>query len=89
MLSVLSRGDRVIATARSLEKLDEITSSIKLEFARRLRVSQLDVAEGEERVQAKIAVLAALWGRIDILVNNAGLFPNSFMSASFSPSLCS
>ncbi|KIM38502.1 hypothetical protein M413DRAFT_447730 [Hebeloma cylindrosporum] len=72
ILSVLARGDRVIATARSLDKLDEMTSSLKPELAQRLRVSQLDVTEGEEKIHAKIALMAKFWGRIDILVNNAG-----------------
>ena len=72
MLSILARGDRVIATARSLDKLNEFTSSLTPDLAQRLRVSQLDVTEGEETIHRKIALMAKFWGRIDVLVNNAG-----------------
>ena len=84
VLSVLSRGDRVIATAspRSLEKLEEIRASLKPELAQRLRVSQLDVTEGEEQIHVKIAAMADFWGRIDILVNNAGSFLDPLISTS-------
>jgi NADP-dependent 3-hydroxy acid dehydrogenase YdfG len=74
VLSILARGDRVIATARSLDKLNELTSSLTPELAQRLRIAQLDVTEGEEAIHLKIALMAKFWGRIDVLVNNAGSF---------------
>lgn len=63
--SALSRGDRVIATARNLEKLQEIKSD-------NLRLVQLDVTEGLESIKKKVDGAATVWGRIDVLVNNAG-----------------
>jgi NADP-dependent 3-hydroxy acid dehydrogenase YdfG len=79
-LSILARGDRVIATGRSLDKLNEFTSSLNPTLAQRFRVSQLDVTEGEKKIHAKIALMAKFWGRIDILVNNAGSFVRSQIS---------
>ena len=80
MLSILARGDRVIATARSLDKLNDLTSSLNPELGQRLRVSQLDVTEGEEKIHAKITLMAKFWGRIDVLVNNAGSLVRSLIS---------
>ena len=74
VLSILARGDRVIATARSLDKLNELTSSLTHDLAQSLRVSQLDVTEGEETIHRKITLMAKFWGGIDVLVNNAGSF---------------
>ncbi|KAF8964496.1 hypothetical protein BDZ97DRAFT_1815400 [Flammula alnicola] len=68
----LARGDRVIATARSLEKLEGFVSGIKPEDRGRLKTAQLDVTEGEEEIKSKIDSMATFWGHIDILVNNAG-----------------
>jgi len=68
-IAVLARGERVIATARSLEKLESFKSS---ENTDRLRILRLDVTEGEEKIKVQIAQAAAFWGRIDVLVNNAG-----------------
>jgi NAD(P)-dependent dehydrogenase (short-subunit alcohol dehydrogenase family) len=64
----LEAGDRVVATARNLEKL---RSAIGQPASDRLAFVQLDVTSEE---QAKKAVEAAVekFGRIDVLVNNAG-----------------
>jgi len=78
-LSILARGNRVIATARSLDKPNKLTSSLTPDLAQRLRVSQLDVTEGEEAIHRKIAVMAKIWGQIDVLVNNAGSFVQGFL----------
>ncbi|KAI0631280.1 NAD-P-binding protein [Trametes polyzona] len=63
----LSRGDCVIATARTLAKIQDFPSSDKL------RTMQLDVTEGFASIKAKIDEAVAYFGRIDVLVNNAGL----------------
>ncbi|KAJ7472359.1 hypothetical protein B0H11DRAFT_2038722 [Mycena galericulata] len=64
--SVLARGDRVIATARNLSKIQHFLTS------ENIRVLQLDIVSGEESIKAIIAKAVEFWGRIDVLVNNAG-----------------
>jgi len=64
--SALARGDRVIATARSLEKVKGFEESDNL------RLLQLDVTDSEASIKATVAEAVAIWGRIDVLVNNAG-----------------
>lgn len=74
MISVLARGDRVIATARSLEKLESIVSELDAQHADRVRTLQLDVTDGEEKIKTKIDQAITFWKRIDVLVNNAGTY---------------
>ena len=64
--SALARGDRVIATARTVE-------NIKIPSSPNLNVLQLDVTVGAEAIKAKLAEAAKIWGQIDVLVNNAGV----------------
>ncbi|KAF7369114.1 NAD(P)-binding protein [Mycena venus] len=64
--SVLARGDRVIATARSLPKIRHLAQS------ENIRLLELDIVSGEEAIKNVIAQAVELWGRIDVLVNNAG-----------------
>ncbi|KAG6889352.1 hypothetical protein C0992_005580 [Termitomyces sp. T32_za158] len=72
--AALKRGDRVIATAKSLEKLqDLLVTSIHPNLRDNLRTLQLDVTEGELVLKAKVQEAATIWGRIDVLVNNAGI----------------
>lgn len=72
MLSTLARGDRVIATGRNTDKLEQLVSSVKSELAHNIRTVQLDVTEDEEEIKVKIDQAAGFWGCIDVLVNNAG-----------------
>jgi len=72
--SALARGDRVIATARSLDKLESALGNLNSEVQNRIRFLQLDVTDGEEKIKNVIDEAAAFWGRIDVLVNNAGLW---------------
>ncbi|KAF8630267.1 hypothetical protein AX17_005453 [Amanita inopinata Kibby_2008] len=65
--SVLARGDLVIATARSLEKIQNFPSTD------RLRRLQLNVDDSPEVIRARIDEAVGYWGRIDVLVNNAGI----------------
>ncbi|KAJ6588728.1 hypothetical protein B0H19DRAFT_216909 [Mycena capillaripes] len=65
--SVLARGDRVIATSRSLEPIESLEGT-----SDNLRLIQLDVTAGEELIRCRMKDVAAVWGRIDVLVNNAG-----------------
>ncbi|KAF9471972.1 NAD(P)-binding protein [Pholiota conissans] len=68
----LERGDRVIATARSIEKLQELEEGLSPEHRQRFRKAALDVTEGEDAIKAKVDAMATFWGGIDILINNAG-----------------
>jgi NADP-dependent 3-hydroxy acid dehydrogenase YdfG len=67
--SALSRGDNVIATARSLDKL-KTTLGKETE---RLRFLQLDVTSGFEQIKKVASEATSIWGRIDVLMNNAGI----------------
>lgn len=66
--AALDAGDRVVATARNLEKL---RSAIGQPASERLAFVPLDVTSEE---QARKAISAAIetFGRVDVLVNNAG-----------------
>ena len=70
--SALLRGDRVIATGRSSEKLQDLVTSCDSEFRANLRTLQLDVTDGITSLKAKADEAASIWGQIDVLVNNAG-----------------
>ncbi|KAJ7485556.1 hypothetical protein FB451DRAFT_1337677 [Mycena latifolia] len=65
--SVLARGDRVIATSRSLDPIQNLEGT-----SDNLRLFQLDVTSGEELIKCRVADAVAAWGRLDVLVNNAG-----------------
>jgi NAD(P)-dependent dehydrogenase (short-subunit alcohol dehydrogenase family) len=66
--AALEAGDRVVATARNVEKL---RSAIGQPASERLAFLPLDVTS-EEQAQAAIAAAVEKLGRIDVLVNNAG-----------------
>ncbi|KIP06171.1 hypothetical protein PHLGIDRAFT_36076 [Phlebiopsis gigantea 11061_1 CR5-6] len=70
--SALARGDRVIATARSLEKIKHF-NSLPEASPSRLALLRLDVADSPENIQRTVERAIAIWGRIDVVVNNAGL----------------
>lgn len=64
---VLERGDRVVATARSLQKIQEFPQSPNLHLL------ELDVTSGTTVIKERVDEAAKVWGRIDVLVNNAGI----------------
>jgi len=66
--AALAAGDRVIATARNLEKL---RAAIGQPASDRLAYLPLDVSSEEQAKQA-VDVAVDEFGRIDVLVNNAG-----------------
>ncbi|KAJ3732227.1 NAD-P-binding protein [Lentinula guzmanii] len=68
--NALSRGDLVIATGRSQNKLDKILE--KHENTENLRVLQLDVTSNPTTVRDVVNQAVGFWGRIDVAVNNAG-----------------
>ncbi|KAF9532770.1 hypothetical protein CPB83DRAFT_890452 [Crepidotus variabilis] len=63
-LSALSRGDRVVATGRSLEKLEKLVASLKPEYLERVRTEQLDVTSGEEEVKRVVDKAVKHWGGV-------------------------
>jgi NAD(P)-dependent dehydrogenase (short-subunit alcohol dehydrogenase family) len=66
--AALRAGDRVVATARNLDKARKALSDVAGDdFA----LVQLDVT-GEAQVKAGVAEAVARFGRIDVAVNNAG-----------------
>ncbi|KAF9002465.1 hypothetical protein BDQ17DRAFT_1425790 [Cyathus striatus] len=71
--SALARGDKVVATSRSLSKLEDLANSYEPYVRANLRIVQLDVTEGCESIKMKVDHAAAIWGRLDVVVNNAGV----------------
>lgn len=63
----LTRGHRVIATARQPEQLQDLVAS-NSETCRALPLDVTDAAE----VTSAVGEAAHVWGRIDVVVNNAG-----------------
>jgi NADP-dependent 3-hydroxy acid dehydrogenase YdfG len=62
--SILARGDKVIATARNLEKIKHFEKAGAVTL-------QLDVTDSQQNIEATIAKAVSIYGRIDVLVNNA------------------
>ncbi|KXN83049.1 hypothetical protein AN958_01871 [Leucoagaricus sp. SymC.cos] len=75
-LIALDRGDYVVATARSLTKLqklvDEVSRDADSSKKERLRTLGFDLGDPEETVKEMVKEAKEIWGRIDVLVNNAG-----------------
>jgi len=67
--SVLDRNDKVIATARVLEQIQDLRS---LADPSRLHLMQLDITDSQDVISSKVNEAIDVWGRIDVLVNNAG-----------------
>lgn len=71
--SALARGDKVIATARSLGKIEDLSeNALVKDKAENLRLLALDVTAGFAAIKEVIDKANTFWGRIDVLVNNAG-----------------
>ena len=69
---MLARGDRVIATARTLEKI-KLFWTLPGAHASTLHLLRLDVSDSPANIQRVVEQALNVWGRIDVLVNNAGL----------------
>ena len=65
MQAALARGDRVIATARSLSSIEHLKSE-------NCSILELDITSGSEILHQKAKEAIDIWGKVDILVNNAG-----------------
>ncbi|KAJ7054121.1 hypothetical protein C8F01DRAFT_1221462 [Mycena amicta] len=69
--SALARGDRIIATSRSLGSLTHFASNSNV------AIRELDVTAGSGAITSIVAEAAKIWGRLDVVVNNAGAgFPS-------------
>lgn len=64
--AALARGDRVVATARTLDSIRHLESDS-------CKIMQVDLGECEESLKAKATLAVGIWGRVDVLVNNAGI----------------
>jgi NADP-dependent 3-hydroxy acid dehydrogenase YdfG len=64
---LLEKGDRVLATARKPEQLEDLASN----YSDRVLTVKLDVTKPSE-VQEAVNKAIETFGRIDVLVNNAG-----------------
>jgi NADP-dependent 3-hydroxy acid dehydrogenase YdfG len=62
---ILARGDLVIATSRSIDKIKHLEQP-------GVSLQQLDVTNKQESLNETIAKAIAIYGRLDVLVNNAG-----------------
>ena len=65
--AALAAGDRVAATARRPEQLDDLVT----EYGERVLPLRLDVTD-QGAARAVLAEAAARFGRLDVIVNNAG-----------------
>ncbi|OBS15188.1 hypothetical protein FPOA_13930 [Fusarium poae] len=62
---ILSRGDKIIATARNSARIQVLASQ-------GASVLELDVTDTQDSIDQTIAKAIAIYGHIDVLVNNAG-----------------
>lgn len=67
VLSALSRGDKVIATARacSMSQLDDLK-------AKGAEAIELDVTAPIETLKSVAAKAVGIYSKVDVVVNNAG-----------------
>ena len=63
--AALAHGDRVIATSRDVEKIEDLKSHGAVSLA-------LDVRQADETVRERVGAAVREYGRIDVLVNCAG-----------------
>ena len=64
--TALARNDKVIATARSLSKIQDLESGS-------CATLQLDVTDGFEAIRESAKKALGFWGKVDVVVNNAGI----------------
>ncbi|KAF9500237.1 NAD(P)-binding protein [Pleurotus eryngii] len=69
--AALSRGDKVIATSRSLEKSQDLVQQAAA-HPKMLSALALDVTSERQVIKDVVDEAVGIWGRIDVLVNNAG-----------------
>lgn len=62
---VIARGDKVIATARNVERISHMRNMGAATL-------QLDVTASQDELNRRAEEAISIYGRVDILVNNAG-----------------
>jgi hypothetical protein len=62
--SILARGDKVIATARNLQKIQHLKQH-------NVEILQLDITDDQTSINATMQKALSLYGQIDVLINNA------------------
>ncbi|KAH8816735.1 hypothetical protein F5884DRAFT_853169 [Xylogone sp. PMI_703] len=62
--SILKRGDKVIATARKLEKLKHLEEA-------GATILQLDITDNQKSINSTIEKAINIYGKVDVLINNA------------------
>ena len=70
--NALGNGDRVVATARNVNRFDELLADAETDRAR-IHVLALDVTWSFAALQEVMKDAVGHWGRIDVLVNNAAI----------------
>lgn len=65
---ILSRGDKVIASGRSVEK-----KLSHLKSQQNVFLLELDVAAGKTTIETQVRKAWEAFGHIDVLINNAGM----------------
>lgn len=67
-----AQGAKIVATARRLERLDELATELKNKYTAQVLTLAMDVQD-KKQVATVIQNLPKEWQAIDILINNAGL----------------
>jgi NAD(P)-dependent dehydrogenase (short-subunit alcohol dehydrogenase family) len=83
----VSRNDRVIASARNMDRLKAAFNKAGLTNNENIKLFQLDVTESESSLASKLGEAVKIWGKIDVLVNNAGYGQLCFMEEAGSSQL--
>jgi NADP-dependent 3-hydroxy acid dehydrogenase YdfG len=83
----VSRKDRVIASARNMDRLKAAFDKAGLTNNENVKLFQLDVTESESSLTSKLGEAVKIWGKIDVLVNNAGYGQVCFMEEAGSSQL--
>jgi NADP-dependent 3-hydroxy acid dehydrogenase YdfG len=71
---LLSRGDKVIATARSLSRISNVE-----QLGPDVVILELDVTASQKELNDKAAEAIQAFGKVDVLVNNAGFVKFGFL----------
>ena len=70
-------GNKVILSARRIEKLEQVAQ--KCPFPEKVRILELDLNESA-RMQDRVMEALGLFGPIDLLINNAGISQRSLIA---------